>query len=60
MAECFWCDAVYDLKEFSKCPDCQSDINTKEIQIIKETDEYRRLVGEETSTATASGTVQQA
>jgi hypothetical protein len=39
MTECFWCNAVYDSKEFSKCPDCQSDINTKEIQIIEETDE---------------------
>jgi hypothetical protein len=39
MTECFWCNVVYDSKEFNKCPECQSDINTKEIQIIEELDE---------------------
>jgi hypothetical protein len=36
MTECFWCNAIYDADKFSKCPDCQSDTNTKEITIIKE------------------------
>jgi hypothetical protein len=36
MIECFWCNAVYDGYQFTKCPDCQSDTNTKEITIIKE------------------------
>jgi hypothetical protein len=38
MTECFWCYAIYDLEKFSKCPDCQSDVNTREITIIKETE----------------------
>jgi len=35
MTECFWCDCVYDQTKCKKCPDCQSDTNTKEITIIK-------------------------
>lgn len=36
MTECFWCDCLYDAEETPKCPDCQSDTNTKEIKIISE------------------------
>lgn len=36
MTECFWCNHVFDIKVTPKCPECQSDTNTKEISIIKE------------------------
>jgi hypothetical protein len=34
MTECFWCQTVYDERDFDKCSNCLSDLNTKEIKII--------------------------
>jgi rRNA maturation endonuclease Nob1 len=39
MTECFWCDTVFDAKEYDRCPKCNSDLNTKEIKIIEVADE---------------------
>lgn len=36
MTECFWCYCQYDGTKLARCPDCQSDTNTKEITIIRE------------------------
>ena len=39
MTECFWCDTLYDPKDYERCPKCVSDLNTKEIKIIEVKDE---------------------
>jgi hypothetical protein len=36
MTECFWCYCQYDNTKIARCPDCQSETNTREITIIKE------------------------
>jgi len=36
--ECFWCNEVYDSKDHASCPNCATDLNTKEIKIIPEED----------------------
>ena len=36
MTDCFWCQASYDSTDHDTCPECATDLNTKEITIIKE------------------------
>ena len=34
--DCFWCNTAYDRIDHDTCPNCATDVNTKEITIIKE------------------------
>jgi len=39
MTECFWCATLYDESDYERCPKCATDLNTKEIKIVKVEDE---------------------
>ena len=36
MTDCFWCTEPYDNVDHDTCPNCATDVNTKEITIVKE------------------------
>ena len=36
MTDCFWCTEPYDDVDHDNCPNCATDVNTKEITIIKD------------------------
>lgn len=36
MTECFWCNQTFDNTDHDACPNCASNVHTKEIKIITE------------------------
>ena len=36
MTDCFWCNEPYDSVDHETCPNCATNVNTKEIIIIKD------------------------
>jgi hypothetical protein len=35
MMTCFWCDTIYDINAYERCPSCQTGINTEPIKILE-------------------------
>jgi rRNA maturation endonuclease Nob1 len=36
MTECFWCNQTFDNTDHDACPNCASNVHTREIKIIEE------------------------
>ena len=39
MTECFWCNQKFDYNDHDACPNCASNVHTREIKIITEENE---------------------